>query len=263
MEWPIDTYLAPGQERQRASAFSPLTPLLINAKIPAQFTGHGQERGKQQYAQPRFPLNTGTCFSANTQSAILLPKTNPAWFFTFQVICLLQLLEKVKSSETNLTRVFMKAVQQKMLFSCIQPYNFICDAALHLKANMHRSSFFMQQIFPGCICRFPVPGTAALGSSQPHCHTERGELLAKPDWSGNVVRGLPGALEQTRQQQLGLSLRADANKCAVELAEFLWRKMMNKRRGPACLLNSGLGLQVIALEKAPFTPELLTTKALV
>ena len=58
------------------SAFSPLTPILMNAKIPAQFAGHGQERGKRQYAQPRFPLNTGPCFSANTRPGILLEKTN-------------------------------------------------------------------------------------------------------------------------------------------------------------------------------------------
>lgn len=59
-----------------------------------------------------------------------------AWFFTFQVICLLQLLEEVKSSETNLMCVFMKAVQQKMLFSCIQPDACTPNATPHLKANI-------------------------------------------------------------------------------------------------------------------------------
>lgn len=70
-------YLASGQEREKASAFPPLTPILINGKIPVQFAGRGQERGKQQYARPGFPLNTGACFSANTQPGILLQKTNP------------------------------------------------------------------------------------------------------------------------------------------------------------------------------------------
>ena len=48
-----------------------------------------------------------------------------------------------------------------------------------------------------------------------------GELLAKPNWHGNVVHGLPGAREQIHRQQLGLSLKADANKYAMYLAEFL------------------------------------------
>lgn len=49
---------------------------LVNAKIPAQFTEHGQERTKQQHAQPQFPLHTDTYFTANAQPGILLQKTN-------------------------------------------------------------------------------------------------------------------------------------------------------------------------------------------
>lgn len=43
---PTHMYLASGREREKASAFPLLTPILINAEIPAQFAGHGQERGK-------------------------------------------------------------------------------------------------------------------------------------------------------------------------------------------------------------------------
>lgn len=49
---------------------------LVNAKIPAQFTELGQERAKQQYGQPRFPLDAGTWLTANSQPGVLLQKTN-------------------------------------------------------------------------------------------------------------------------------------------------------------------------------------------
>lgn len=42
-----------------------------------------------------------------------------------------------------------------------------------------------------------------------------GEPLAKPNWHGNVVHGLPGAREHVHRQQLGLSPKADANKYAM------------------------------------------------
>lgn len=150
-------------------------------------------------------------------------RVRPAWFFTFQVICLLQLLEEVKSSETNVTCVFMKAAQQKMLFPCIQPDSCSRDATLHLKANVHRSHLVVQHIFPQ---RIPEP--------QSHCMQQgrEGELLAEPNWHGNVVHGSPGAHEQIHRQQLGLSLGADANTYAVQLTEFLWQKMRNGERGP-------------------------------
>lgn len=126
----------------------------------------------------------------------------------------------MKPGEANLTCVFMKAVQRKMLFSCIEPDYCVCDAALHLKANVQGSYLFLQQIFPRCIHRIPVPGTAvSLTAPAPH---REGELLAKPNnWHGSVVHGLPGAREQIHRQQLGLSLKADANKYAMYLTEFL------------------------------------------
>lgn len=48
-----------------------------------------------------------------------------------------------------------------------------------------------------------------------------GELLPEPNWHGKVMHGLPGAHVQIHRQQLGLSLRADANMYAVQLTEFV------------------------------------------
>lgn len=111
----------------------------------------------------------------------------------------------------------MKAAQQKMLFSCAQPGYCTHNATLHLKANIHTSHLVVQHIFPQ---RVPEP--------QSHCMKQQlalrgreGEPLAEPNWHGNVAHGLPGAHEQIHRRQLGLSLRADANTYAVQLAEYL------------------------------------------
>lgn len=90
----------------------------------------------------------------------------------------------MKSSETNLLCVFMKAAQQKMLFSCIQPDSCTCKATLHLKANEHRSHLMVQHIFPQHI---PEPQSHSM--QQPY----RGKPLPEPNWHGKVVHGLPGA----------------------------------------------------------------------
>lgn len=113
--------------------------------------------------------------------------------------------------------VFMKAAQQKMLFSCIQPDSCTCEATLHLKANEHRPHLVVQHIFPQHI-------------PEPHSHSRlqqlalqgrEGEPLPDPNWRGKVTRGLPGAHVQIHLQQLGLSLGADANMYAAQLTEFL------------------------------------------
>lgn len=97
----------------------------------------------------------------------------------------------------------MKAAQQKMLFSCIQPDSCTWDATLHLKANVHRSHLVVQHIFPQ---RIPEPQSHSV---QQQLALQGGE--AEPNWHGEVMHGLPGAQEQIHRQQLGLSLEADAN----------------------------------------------------
>lgn len=107
--------------------------------------------------------------------------------------------------------------------------------------------FTSKLTYTGCIflCSRSSPGVFTESQSQgplystairltvpapPH---RESEPLAKPNWHGNIVRGLLGVCEQIHRQQLGLSLKADANKYVMDLTEFLWWNMMNEKRGPS------------------------------